>query len=104
VAPVPLEYALGRFYRFNREMGERGVRGSSPVLEHRRVRAPAAVASRLGIDPGGRCLRVDRLRLGGGDPRSAASPAGILRRILAAVLLFVAVQMALNAFGVHLGR
>lgn len=40
-----------------------------------------------------------------GGTRTAAfiSPA-VLRRILAVVLLFVAMQMALNAFGVHLGR
>src|SRR5581483_11089024 len=68
VAPVPLEFALGRLYRFNREMGERGVRGSSRVLERRDVRAPAVAAARLGLDAGARCLRIVRLRLAGDDP------------------------------------
>jgi GntR family transcriptional regulator len=65
---APLEYPLGRFYRFAHEMQVRGIPESSRVLARGIVRAPAAVAAALGIARGDRLLRVVRLRLAGDRP------------------------------------
>ena len=65
---APLEYPLGRFYRFAHEMQVRGIPESSRVLARGVVRAPAAVAGALGLPRGERVLRVVRLRLAGERP------------------------------------
>ncbi|MDQ1502534.1 MAG: GntR family transcriptional regulator, N-acetylglucosamine utilization regulator [Actinomycetota bacterium] len=65
---APLEYPLGRFYRFAHEMQVRGSPESSRVLARGVVRAPAAVAAALGLARGGRLLRIVRLRLAGDRP------------------------------------
>jgi GntR family transcriptional regulator len=104
VAPVPLEYALGRFYRFNREMGERGVRGSSRVLERRFVPVPVALATRLGLDPGARCLRVARLRLAGEHPvllETSHIPEAVAAPLIGADLAEGSIYDALENHGVH---
>lgn len=65
---APLEYPLGRFYRFAHEMQVRGIPESSRVLARGVVRAPAAVAAALGLARGDRLLRIIRLRLAGDRP------------------------------------
>ena len=65
---APLEYPLGRFYRFAHEMQVRGIPESSRVLARGIVRAPAAVAAALGLMRGDRLLRIVRLRLAGDRP------------------------------------
>ena len=65
---APLEYPLGRFYRFAHEMQVRGIPESSRVLARGVMRAPAAVAAALGLPRGERVLRVVRLRLAGERP------------------------------------
>jgi GntR family transcriptional regulator len=65
---APLEYPLGRFYRFAHEMQVRGIPESSRVLARGIVRAPAAVAAALGLARGDRLLRIVRLRLAGDRP------------------------------------
>jgi GntR family transcriptional regulator len=65
---APLEYPLGRFYRFAHEMQVRGIPESSQVLARGVVRAPAAVAAALGLARGDRLLRIVRLRLAGDRP------------------------------------
>src|SRR5207237_10611443 len=65
---APLEYPLGRFYRFAHEMHVRGIPESSQVLARGIVRAPAAVAAALGLARGDRLLRLVRLRLAGRRP------------------------------------
>jgi GntR family transcriptional regulator len=65
---APLEYPLGRFYRFAHEMHVRGIPESSRVLARGVVRAPAAVATALGLARGDRLLRIVRLRLAGDRP------------------------------------
>ena len=65
---APLEYPLGRFYRFAHEMQVRGIPESSRVLARGTVRAPAAVAGALGLARGDRLLRIVRLRLAGDRP------------------------------------
>lgn len=65
---APLEYPLGRFYRFAHEMQVRGIPESSRVLARGVVRAPAAVAAALGLARGDKLLRVVRLRLAGDRP------------------------------------
>src|SRR2546423_6602026 len=63
---APLEYPLGRFYRFAHEMQARGIPESSRVLARGIVRAPAAVAAALGLAPGDPLAPAGRLGLGGG--------------------------------------
>src|SRR5579884_556612 len=107
VAPVPLEFARGRLYRFNREMGERGVRGSSRVLERRSVPAPATVATRLGLDPDARCLRVVRLRLAGGDPlllETSHVPEALAPPLVDGDLAGGSIYDVLESHGVHVTR
>jgi GntR family transcriptional regulator len=65
---APLEYPLGRFYRFAHEMHVRGIPESSRVLARATIRAPAGVAAALGLARGDRVLRVVRLRLAGERP------------------------------------
>ena len=65
---APLEYPLGRFYRFAHEMHVRGIPESSRVLACGVVRAPAAVAAALSLARGDRVLRIVRLRLAGDRP------------------------------------
>jgi GntR family transcriptional regulator len=64
----PLEYPLGRFYRFAHDMSELGIRESSRVLARRPVRTPAAVGRALGLPRNARSLRIIRLRLAGDRP------------------------------------
>ncbi len=68
VAPIPLEYPVGRFYHFAHEMSERGIAESSRVLGRAVVRAPRRIARRLEIGPETRCVRLVRLRLAGDRP------------------------------------
>ncbi|HVW31220.1 MAG TPA: GntR family transcriptional regulator [Acidimicrobiia bacterium] len=65
---APLEYPLGRFYRFAHEMQVRGIPESSRVLGRSVVKAPAAVARALGLARGDKALRIVRLRLAGDRP------------------------------------
>src|SRR5438105_10963286 len=65
---APLEYHLGRFYRFAHELHVRGIPESSQVLAGGIVRAPAAVAAALNVARGERLLRIVRLRLAGDRP------------------------------------
>jgi GntR family transcriptional regulator len=68
VAPIPLEYALGRFYRFADDMVEQGISESSRVLALGPVPTPTHVAHRLRIASGSGSLRLVRLRLAGDRP------------------------------------
>lgn len=55
-----------RFFRFD---GGTGEVPQSRILQRSRVSAPAAVSRALGIGAGEQVLRLDRLRLMGGQPR-----------------------------------
>jgi GntR family transcriptional regulator len=68
VAPIPLEYPVGRFYHFAHDMSERGIVESSRVLAQGVVRTPRRIARRLQIDPDARCMRLMRLRMAGDRP------------------------------------
>lgn len=65
---APLEYPLGRFYHFAHDMQVRGIPESSRVLARGIVKAPAAVATALGLGRGDRVLRIVRLRMAGERP------------------------------------
>ncbi|HEX6198716.1 MAG TPA: GntR family transcriptional regulator [Thermoanaerobaculia bacterium] len=107
VAPLPLEYPLGRFYRFAHEMSERGITQSSRVLAAAPARTPARVARRLRVPAGSRSVRVVRLRLAGDRPllletsHIAETVAGPL---LDEDLSRASIYDVLDAAGVHLTR
>jgi len=65
---APLEYPLGRFYRFAHEMHVLGIPESSRVLARGVVKAPAPVAAALSLGRGEKVLRIGRLRLAGDRP------------------------------------
>jgi len=107
VAPVPLEYPLGRFYRFSQTISDRGMSTSSKVLARQRVRAPGAVAKRLGLAPGARSLRVVRLRLVGERPlllETSHIPDRFAAPLLHADLSHGSIYDVLEDHGVHLTR
>lgn len=68
VAPIPLEYPVGRFYHFAHEMSERGIAESSRVLARSVIRTPRRLTRRLEVAPETRCVRLVRLRLAGDRP------------------------------------
>ncbi len=68
VADRRLAQGLVRLTDFAQDMARAGLEASSRILHRRHEAAPDDVAARLGIDPGTRVLRLDRLRLGDGHP------------------------------------
>lgn len=59
---------LVRLTDFVEDMQIAGLDPSSRVIHNTPEEAPAHVARHLGVEPGTRVLRLDRLRLGDGDP------------------------------------
>jgi GntR family transcriptional regulator len=107
VAPLPLEYPLGRFYHFAHEMSERGIAQSSRVLAAAPTRTPARIARRLRISGGSRSVRVVRLRLAGDRPlllETSHIPESLAGSLLDADLSRVSIYDVLDAAGVHLTR
>jgi GntR family transcriptional regulator len=104
---APLEYPLGRFYRFAHEMHVRGIPESSRVLARGVVRAPAVVAAVLGLGRGEKVLRVGRLRLAGERPlllETSHFPDDIGAPLRFADLSVGSLYDLLEAGGVHLSR
>ncbi|MDQ1498084.1 MAG: GntR family transcriptional regulator, N-acetylglucosamine utilization regulator [Actinomycetota bacterium] len=104
---APLEYPLGRFYRFAHEMQVRGIPESSRVLARGVVRAPAAVAAALGLARGGRLLRIVRLRLAGDRPlllETSHLPDDVGAPLRFADLSAGSMYDLLEESGVHLSR
>jgi GntR family transcriptional regulator len=107
VAPLPLEYPLGRFYHFAHEISERGISESSRVLNAAATRAPARIAHRLRITPGSRSLRIVRLRLAGDRPlllETSHIPERLAGRVSDADLSRGSIYDVLEGSGVHLTR
>lgn len=63
-----LRQGLVRLTDFSEDMVQAGLRPSSRVLFYGREAAGAQVASCLGLREGAPCVRLDRLRLGDGQP------------------------------------
>jgi len=104
---APLEYPLGRFYRFAHEMQVRGIPESSRVLARGIVRAPAAVAAALGLARGDRLLRIVRLRLAGDRPlllETSHLPDDVGAPLRFADLSVGSMYDLLEHSGVHLSR
>jgi GntR family transcriptional regulator len=104
---APLEYPLGRFYRFAHEMQVRGIPESSRVLARGAVRAPAAVAAALGLARGGRLLRIVRLRLAGDRPlllETSHLPDDVGAPLRFADLSMGSMYDLLEESGIHLSR
>jgi GntR family transcriptional regulator len=107
VAPVPIEYPFGRFYRFAHEISERGMSESSEVLAKEHVGTPGAVARRLGLAPGARSLRIVRLRHVGERPlllEISHIPNRFAAPLLHADLSHGSIYDVLEDHGVHLTR
>jgi GntR family transcriptional regulator len=107
VAPIPLEYPVGRFYHFAHEMSERGIPESSRVLARGTVRTPRRVARRLDIASGARSLRLVRLRLAGDRPlllETSYIPEGFASSLLEADLSHGSIYDVLEQHGVRLTR
>lgn len=63
-----LPQGLVRLTDFAQDMARAGLTASSVVLRDATEPAPPGVAERLGLEPGSDVLRLDRLRLGDGEP------------------------------------
>jgi GntR family transcriptional regulator len=63
-----LPQGLVRLTDFSQDMARAGLRAESVVLHQEQEECPPGVASRLGVEPGSPVVRLDRLRLGDGDP------------------------------------
>jgi GntR family transcriptional regulator len=107
VAPIPLEYPVGRFYHFAHEMSERGIHESSHVLARAIVRTPRRISRRLDIPSGARCVRLVRLRLAGERPlllETSHVPETLATTLLEADLTHGSIYDLLEADGVRLTR
>jgi GntR family transcriptional regulator len=107
VAPIPLEYPVGRFYHFAHEMSERGIAESSRVLGRGLVRTPRRIARRLEITPETRCVRLVRLRLAGDRPlllETSHIPGDLASALADADLTRGSIYDVLEAGGVRLNR
>ncbi|HEY3240732.1 MAG TPA: GntR family transcriptional regulator [Acidimicrobiia bacterium] len=107
IAPLPLDYPIGRFYRFAHEMSERGIPESSRVLAQGAVRTPSRVARQLAIARGARSLRLVRLRLAGERPlllETSHIPEEFAPALLGADLSHGSIYDVLEHHGVRLTR
>jgi GntR family transcriptional regulator len=64
----PAAQGLVRLTDFAQDMAQAGLEASSEVRHHAAETPPAAVATRLGLDDETTVMRLDRLRLGDGQP------------------------------------
>ena len=67
-APPPLPQGLVRLTDFAQDMERAGLEPSSRVLHHAPEAVPPAAAAALGLEEGTTVVRLDRLRLGDGEP------------------------------------
>lgn len=67
-APPKLPQGLVRLTDFAQDMERAGLSASSRVLHHAPEGAPPTAAAALGLDEGTTVVRLDRLRLGDGEP------------------------------------
>jgi GntR family transcriptional regulator len=63
-----LPHGLVRLTDFAQDLGRAGLEASSRVLHRATEACPVGVAERLGVEPESPVLRLDRLRLGDGEP------------------------------------
>ena len=70
VSSRKLEQRLNKFFSFTRWAQANGIRAESRLLRVETVESGAPIATRLGISPGDRVTRIERLRLGDGEPLS----------------------------------
>jgi GntR family transcriptional regulator len=68
VADRRVPHGLVRLTDFAQDIGRAGLEATSKVLRRATEPAPPEVADRLGVEAGSPVLRLDRLRLGDGDP------------------------------------
>ncbi|RMH55327.1 MAG: GntR family transcriptional regulator [Bacteroidetes bacterium] len=68
VQDTRVRQGLVRLTDFLEDMQQAGIEGTSRVLHQGVVEAEARVAEALEVEPGTRVLRLDRLRLGDGEP------------------------------------
>jgi GntR family transcriptional regulator len=63
-----MSHGLVRLTDFAQDMGRAGIRATSRVLARGTEPCPELIAERLGLSPGAPVLRLERLRLGNGEP------------------------------------
>ncbi len=68
VADRRVPHGLVRLTDFAQDVGRAGLEATSKVLRRANEPAPPEVADRLGVEAGSPVLRLDRLRLGDGEP------------------------------------
>jgi GntR family transcriptional regulator len=64
---------LVRLTDFAQDLARAGLRATSRVLHRATEVCPAPIAERLGLEPGSTVVRLDRLRLGDGEPMALDS-------------------------------
>jgi GntR family transcriptional regulator len=70
VSSRKLEQRLNKFFSFTKWARQNGIRAESRLLRVETVDCGGPVAARLGIAPGDKVTRIERLRLGDGEPLS----------------------------------
>jgi GntR family transcriptional regulator len=70
VSSAHLEQRLNKFFSFSRWAEQNGIRAESRLLRVQTIASSSFVARHLAISPGDRVTRIERLRLGNGEPLS----------------------------------
>lgn len=103
VAEDVLDYTIGPRTRFSEWVRQHNKEPSGHIVDLRETLADAAVAAGLGLRPGARIVRLERLGLADGRPVSLAShhfPAARFPGLLAALRAEPTITAALAATGV----
>jgi GntR family phosphonate transport system transcriptional regulator len=103
VAEDVLDYTIGPRTRFSEWVRQHNKEPSGRIVDLREAPADAVVAAGLGLRPGARIVRLERLGLADGRPVSLAShhfPAARLPGLLAALSTETTITAALAAAGV----
>jgi GntR family transcriptional regulator len=70
VSSRKLEQRLNKFFSFTKWALQNGIRAENRLLRVETIEARSPIAKRLGIATGDRVTRIERLRLGDGEPLS----------------------------------
>jgi GntR family transcriptional regulator len=68
VSPRKLDQRLNKFFSFSKWAEQNGIRAEARLLRVETIECNSLIAARLAITPGERVTRIERLRLGNGEP------------------------------------